>query len=82
MDAFSASEVLPDLLVDEDRVLEGSPEVLGLLETNPFPGKPPRYVRAESEYYTFTIFGDEAKGLWWKTTPGPVYCPSASLRER
>lgn len=63
------------------RLMEGSPDVLALLETNPFPGKPPRYVRAESEYYTFTTPSD-AKGLWWKTTPGPAYCPSASLRER
>lgn len=28
------------------RLLEGSPEVVALLERNPFPAKPPRYLRA------------------------------------
>ena len=30
-----------------DRLLQGSPEVLALLDKNPFPNHPPRYIRAE-----------------------------------
>ena len=29
-----------------ERLLQGSPDVLALLERNPFPDKPPRYIRA------------------------------------
>ena len=41
-------------LAFERRLLEGSPEVLGLLRENPFPQKPPRYVRARLFLYRFT----------------------------
>src|SRR5207245_3512750 len=36
------------------RLLEGTPEVLGLLAANPFPDHPPRYVRALVYDYRFT----------------------------
>jgi len=35
-------------------LLKGSPPVLGLFAANPFPGHPPRYVRAIAAPYTFT----------------------------
>jgi hypothetical protein len=35
------------------RILEGQPEVLRLLDRNPFPGGPPRYVRALVYEYRF-----------------------------
>ena len=38
------------------RLLEGSPEVLGLLRTDPFPDHPPRYVRAVVYDYHFTRY--------------------------
>jgi hypothetical protein len=36
------------------RLLEGSPQVLSLLRTNPFPNKPPKYVRCVLYDYRFT----------------------------
>src|SRR5206468_11140612 len=36
------------------RLLQGSPDVLALLEQNPFPQKPPRYIRAVIYEYHFT----------------------------
>ena len=39
------------------RLLEGSPPVLGLLDRNPFPDAPPRYVRLV--YYRYTYKGLE-----------------------
>lgn len=56
------------------RLLEGSPEVLALLEKNPFPGHPPRYIRAQLYSYTFTNFG--AAGWWHRELRGVYFSPS------
>jgi hypothetical protein len=42
------------------RLLEGSPEVLSLMATNPFGNTPPRYVRALGYEYRFTNFATRA----------------------
>ncbi len=68
------------------RLLEGRPEVLDLLETNPFPKQPPRYVRAVLYEYKFTRSGEggawwrrEVKGLYWPAFAlGPAPAPSAA----
>src|SRR5262249_35852467 len=59
-----------------ERLLEGSPAVLGLLATNPFPNGPPRYVRAVLYDYRFTDFGErQATGAWWKRRELGLFCP-------
>ena len=63
-------------LAFERRLLEGSPEVLGLLRDNPFPHKPPRYVRARLFLYRFTGRGAEA---WWQREEVGMFCPPAEL---
>lgn len=64
------------------RLLQGSPEVLGLLGTNPFPNAPPKYVRAELYDYTFTNFAERrATGDWWARKPEGLYFPRISLEE-
>jgi hypothetical protein len=57
------------------RLLENSPEVVDLLETNPFPLTPPRYLRAELYRYRFTDARTrEATGQWWRREYlGPFY---------
>ena len=62
------------------RLLEGSPEVTGLLRTNPFPDHPPRYVRAVAYDYHFTRFGEGQPG-WWKRKPIDYYCPPITLKD-
>jgi predicted DCC family thiol-disulfide oxidoreductase YuxK len=58
------------------RLLEGSPPVLELLETNPFPGGPPRYMRALVYEYHFTDCAEHrAAGAWWKRQLLGLYCP-------
>jgi hypothetical protein len=49
------------------RLLEGSPEILGLLGRNPFPDQPPRFVRLAYYEYEFTT-PDERRETdqWWK----------------
>jgi hypothetical protein len=49
------------------RLLEGSPEVLALLERNPFPDSPPQFVRAILYDYHFTDYAQRsADGRWWR----------------
>ncbi len=63
------------------RLLEGSPEVAGLLAYNPFPGQPPRYIRAMTYEYTFTDWQTRARtGAWWKREPRGQYLPPVGLR--
>ena len=50
-----------------ERVYEGSPEVIGLLESNPFPDKPPRYLRVQVYQYWFTSMDERAdSGQIWR----------------
>jgi predicted DCC family thiol-disulfide oxidoreductase YuxK len=64
------------------RLLQGSPDVLALLEKNPFPKHPPRYIRAELYEYRFTNFAERrATGAWWKRELIGEYLPPVSLRE-
>jgi predicted DCC family thiol-disulfide oxidoreductase YuxK len=64
------------------RLLQGSPDVLALLASNPFPGAPPRYVRAITYDYRFTTPAERrATGAWWVRTPGPDYLPPTALKE-
>ena len=59
-------------LAFEQRLLEGSPDVLRLLQDNPFPARPPRYLRARLRQYHFTGRGAEA---WWQWDEAGLYCP-------
>jgi predicted DCC family thiol-disulfide oxidoreductase YuxK len=47
------------------RLLEDDHDVTALLLTNPFPDKPPLYVRAEFYDYTYADAEEKAKGQWW-----------------
>ncbi len=63
------------------RLLQGSPDVLELLEKNPFPGTPPRYVRAVLYDYRFTdLETKQEKGTWWKRERRGLYCRPIALR--
>ena len=64
------------------RLLEGSPPVLALLDSNPFPDGPPKYVRAELYDYRFADRGTHrATGDWWvRRLQGP-YVPEVSLAD-
>jgi predicted DCC family thiol-disulfide oxidoreductase YuxK len=64
------------------RLLEGSPEVLALLERNPFPVAPPRYVRALVYDYHFTDFAERhATGASWRRELKGMYFPDVSLND-
>ena len=63
------------------RLLQGSPEVSGLLDDNPFGGRRPKYVRAELYVYHFTDAATRQKtGNWWSRELEGHYLPPISLR--
>ena len=58
------------------RLLEGEPEVLGLLGSNPFGEEPPRQVRALIYRYEPTSFDEKTEtGDWWKRRDRTLYAP-------
>jgi hypothetical protein len=62
------------------RLLQGSPEVLELLEKNPFPEKPPRFLRAVLYEYHFTDMATlREKGEWWRRERRGFYCAPITL---
>ncbi len=62
------------------KLLEGDAAVLSLIRKNPFPDKPPRYVRALLYEYHFTTPEERKQtGAWWKRTLTGAYFPTVSL---
>lgn len=81
--ALGTYEQNPWLLNLGVRLLQGSPPVLAFFSKNPFPGEPPRYLRAVVEDYRFTNFKTRKEtGAWWQAEPKGLYFPVISLREK
>lgn len=47
------------------KLLRNDPRALSLFAANPFPGRPPRYVRAVLYRYRFARPGN-SQGRWWQ----------------
>jgi lipase maturation factor 1 len=63
-----------------ERLLENTPEVTALLGRNPFPHKPPLYVRALLYDYRYSSREEkEATGGWWVRQPEGIYYPAIAL---
>lgn len=62
------------------KLLGGDPATLSLLATNPFPDRPPRYVRARLYEYQFTTPNQRRDtGLWWLRDDAGTYFPPVAL---
>src|SRR5207248_6354049 len=62
------------------RLLQGSRDVDRLFTHNPFPEKPPRYVRGMYYRYRFTTLNERRQtGEWWKRQELREYLPTISL---
>lgn len=62
------------------RILEGSPSVLALMEKNPFPQAPPKFLRAMFYEYRFSSLDELTKsGNWWQRKLVGTYMPPASI---
>ncbi len=61
------------------RLFENSPPVTGLLEGNPFPDEPPRYIRVLVYDYHFSDAATRRDtGAWWTRELKGLYCPVLS----
>jgi hypothetical protein len=60
------------------KLLHNDPGALGLFAANPFPGRPPLYIRAVLYRYTFAPPGNP-HGRWWdRTRVGAPWLPAMS----
>ncbi|HXP26779.1 MAG TPA: lipase maturation factor family protein [Steroidobacteraceae bacterium] len=63
-----------------EKLLENEPTVTALLEKNPFPDKPPQYLRAQFYDYTYSSGEELGKGLWWRRRSLGLYYPVVRLK--
>ncbi len=78
--AMSSYQDYPWFVNFAAKLLEGDAAVLSLLRVNPFPGKPPHYVRATLYEYHFTTPAERKQsGAWWKRAPAGPWFPVVSL---
>jgi lipase maturation factor 1 len=62
------------------RLLQGAPQVRDLLGHNPFPDRPPRYIRAMLYDYHFTDWPTRrASGAWWRRELMGPFCRPIAL---
>jgi hypothetical protein len=63
-------------------LLEGSQPVIHLLRENPFPEKPPRYIRASLYDYRFTDRAQRKESrAWWRRERRGTYCPILEIND-
>jgi hypothetical protein len=63
-------------------LLEGRPEVTSLFASNPFPNRPPRFIRGVAYEYHFTDWATRwTTGVIWSRTPAADYLRAVSLRK-
>jgi hypothetical protein len=64
------------------KLLHNDPLILDLFATNPFPGKPPRYIRAALYRYSFERNGDPQGRYWNRKLLDPAWIPAMSSEDR
>jgi hypothetical protein len=67
----------PWFLSLQRHLLLGTPEVLALMETNPFAGAPPARIRSTVYQYRYAPLS--AKGQYWTRTVQGPFCPELML---
>jgi hypothetical protein len=79
--AMSTADEYPWTLNLVWKLLHNDPAAVGLFAGNPFPGKPPRYIRAILYRYTFAKPGN-SEGLWWnRERIGEAWLPAISVND-
>lgn len=64
------------------RLLEGDRRILRLMGRNPFPDRPPRFVRARLFLYEFTTLAERREsGAWWKRRLAGDFVSPVRLRD-
>jgi hypothetical protein len=71
----------PWVVLVEERLVDGSPNVLKLFRSDPFQGKPPSMVRTVLYQYWFTDIQTRRKtGAWWRRQELGPFSPTVSAR--
>lgn len=66
----------------EERLLQGTPEVVNLLEHSPFAAHPPRYIRSTRYQYRFAEWNERRRrDLFWEREKVGLYCPTLTLQD-
>jgi len=79
--AMSSPDAHPWFPVLLSRLLEGDRPTLALLAGNPFPDRPPKFVRAQLYRYHFTTPEEHRRtGAWWTRELRGTYFPIVRLR--
>jgi hypothetical protein len=78
--AMSSPEEYPWTLNLVWKLLHNDKGAVSLFAANPFPGKPPRYIRAVLYRYTFAKPGN-AQGLWWTREQIGNWLPAMSVAD-
>lgn len=76
--SMSTPEEYPWTIHLISKLLRNDPDALSLFAGNPFPGKPPRYIRAMLYRYSFAKPGNPG-GLWWTRQPVGIWLRAMSL---
>jgi hypothetical protein len=76
--AMSSYQQYPWTLHFVWKLLHNDPGTLSLLANNPFPGQPPRYIRAQLYRYKFAKPGNAAGMYWERELIGPWLPPLAA----
>lgn len=80
--ALGSYDYNPWFLRFVERLLQGSPAVDNLIEENPFPDSPPKYIRALVYKYRFTSLHEKAtESRWWSREIAGTYLPAVSLEQ-
>lgn len=80
--ALAPGQVPPWFRAFVTRLLRNDDATLGLLATNPFPDRPPTFVRARLFEYRFTTRAERREtGDWWRRTLVADYLPPVRLRD-
>jgi len=62
------------------KLLHNDPGAVSLFASNPFPDKPPQYVRAILYRYSFAKPGN-SQGLWWNRERLNIWLPAMSIKD-
>ncbi|OBA83878.1 hypothetical protein A9W99_05580 [Mycobacterium sp. 1164966.3] len=80
--AISPGYAQPWLQPFMERLLRNDPHTLRLLQHNPFPETPPRYVRAELYQYRFTTWAElRREHAWWHRARISMYTRPMTLQK-
>jgi hypothetical protein len=78
--AMSTADQYPWTLNLIWKLLHNDPGAISLFAGNPFPGKPPRFIRAVLYRYKFAKPGNE-EHLWWTREPIGTWIPVTSVND-